>query len=394
MSRRVALQIAQNGIRTYTGAESQLPRSNSRPVSRKKIAVGFIGFDGVAALDMVGPLEALKKARHGDALELQCYEILTLGLSTKRFLSESGLLLTAESTIAKAPELDTVIVPGGRGVFRSETRDLLGAWLSQRTPNTRRVVSVCAGIYPVAAAGILGNRTITTHWRYAQDVAQRFPDLQVNHMASYSRDGPFYSCGGGSAAIEMTLSLIEEDYGRAVALNVAKDLVMQLRPAGDNERAMLSPDYEVEPTDRLSDLPAWILGRLRENLSVDVLAKRACLCPRHFSRLFKTMFGVTPGTFVENARLEEGRVRLMRSRSSVNGIAAAIGFKSADAFRRAFQRRLGVTPREFRQSVKTPAVNANVQAVSYPEYFEPFQHRGGYGDRMPPRIPLFKSLAR
>lgn len=329
--------------------ETATSRKTPRSVLRK--LVGLVAYDGVAPFDLVGPLEAFTKARHGEGLGTSCYEVIILGLNGKRVTSESGLVLAAQYTLANAPEVDTIVVPGGNGL-RGETKAIIAAWLTQRFESTRRIVSVSGGIYAIAATGFLTGRTVTTHWRFARDVARQFPQLRVNSSASFMKDGDFYSCAGGTAAVELTLSLIEEDYGRSVALAVAKELVARLRPAGENDNAFATHDYEPEPGDRLSELPGWIAAHLRENLGIEVLAQRCCVCPRHFARLFKTVFGRTPADFVEDARLSEARHRLTNSRASIESIALSVGYRSADAFRRAFERRIGVAPRNFRKGVR------------------------------------------
>jgi transcriptional regulator GlxA family with amidase domain len=327
------------------GAAPKVPRSGGKKL------VGLVAYDGVAPLDLVGPLEAFTKARCGEGLGIPGYKVITLGLNGKRVTSESGLVLAAQYTLANAPEVDTIVVPGGNGL-RGETKAIIAAWLAQRFEKTRRIVSVSGGIYAIAATGFLAGRTVTTHWRFARDVARQFPQLRVNSSASFMKDGDFYSCAGGTAAVELTLSLIEEDYGRPVALAVAKELVARLRPAGDTDNAFATHDYEPEPGDRLSELPGWIAAHLRENLGIEVLAQRCCVCPRHFARLFKTVFGRTPADFVEDARLSEARHRLTNTRAGIESIALSVGYKSADAFRRAFERRIGVAPRNFRKGVR------------------------------------------
>jgi transcriptional regulator GlxA family with amidase domain len=143
-----------------------------------------------------------------------------------------------------------------------------------------------------------------------------------------------------------------------LALSVARELVMRLRPAGDDESQLDPSQYQSGPTERMAELPAWISAHVREDLSVEVLADRAGVCPRHFSRLFKQIYNCTPADFVEQVRLSEARRRLLIPRNSIESVATAIGFKSTDAFRRAFERRLGVTPSAFRKRFQFKAGNA------------------------------------
>jgi transcriptional regulator GlxA family with amidase domain len=312
--------------------------------------VGVLGFDGVNAFDVSGPLEAFATARRTAEQNAGAsqYNLMVIALEGKTFTSQSGVVTQAQKTIETAPPLDTVVVPGGAG-FRDPARLQNAAkWITDRTESVRRIVCVSEGIYPVAIAGLLDNRYVTTHWRIAQDVAQRFPALRLNYAASFLKDGPFYTCGGGSAAVEMTLALIQEDYGTQFALSVARELVVELRPPGEDDAFPNPSDYQSGPMERLAELPAWIAGHLREKLSRQVLAERAGLCERHFARLFKRIFHQTPADFVEHVRLSEARRRLLLPRNSIDSVAASVGFTSAASFRRAFERRFGVTPRAFR----------------------------------------------
>lgn len=317
------------------------------PVEIKPLRIGILGFDGVATLDLAGPLEALTAAKIGSPYAaLQCgYETILIGVAGKTFVAESGVSFKTSKTLDTAPPLDTVIVPGGVGIRNPQVTAKISAWLTGRN-KSQRVIAVSTGVYAVAASGLLEGRQVTTHWRFAPLLAREFPTLRVSQTASFVKDGPFYSCGGGTAAIEMTLSLIEDDYGKSVALSVARELVMDLRPPGEGPD--ITPNYEMDPTERLADLPAWIVAHLQSNLSVESLAKRTSLCPRHFSRLFKQLYDTTPAVFVEDMRLNEARRRLLSSRNSVATVAASVGFKSTDAFRRAFERRFGCSPRDFR----------------------------------------------
>ena len=225
-------------------------------------------------------------------------------------------------------------------------------WLLEHGGSARRIASVSTGIYPLAQSGLLDGRQVTTHWRYAQDVAKTFRRLQVDEAASFIKQERLYTSGGGTAGIEMSLALIEEDYGPRVALSVARELVVNLRPAGGSERAVSPMIDETGLEERFAELPAWITSRLSANLSVEVLAERTCLCPRHFSRLFKQTFNSTPAQFVEQLRISEAARRLTSRRLSVEGVAEAVGFRSADVFRRAFERRFGTTPRNFQKTVR------------------------------------------
>lgn len=150
-------------------------------------------------------------------------------------------------------------------------------WLTTRAPRTRRVVTVRTGIYGLAPTGLLDGRRVTTHWRFASDVARRFPALRVDATALYCKDGRFYTSGGVTAGIDLSLAQIEEDCGPAVALAVARELVMHVKRDGGQEQYAEPLRFQVEHTGAFGDLAAWMALHLSEALSVDQLAERSCL---------------------------------------------------------------------------------------------------------------------
>jgi len=320
-------------------------------VARKTI--GILGYDGVQALDIVGPVDAfsiasahLASARPDPA---PAYEILVLGLSRRVFVAESGIAIRPHRALEAAPPLDTVIIPGGKGLrLQPATNARIADWLKARARDIRRVASVCTGIYALAPTGLLDGRRVTTHWRFTSEISQRFPKLRVNPNALFIKDGHFYTSAGITAGIDLALALIEEDYGPHVALAVARDLVVYLKRPGGQEQYSEPLQFQIKSSDRLSDLAPWITAHLHQDLSVETLAERACLSPRQFTRRFKRAFGVTPGEFVENLRLDEARRRLSTSGVTIEGIAESVGFGSADSFRRAFERRFGIAPSIYR----------------------------------------------
>lgn len=314
--------------------------------------IGLLGFDGVQALDLTGPAEAFSAAvleENGDGAQ-RCYEVLVLGLTAKPFVAaDTGLIYTPHRTIHTAPPLDTLIVPGGPGLRRPDTNAQVSAWIGTRASRIRRIATVCTGTYGLAPTGLLDGRRVTTHWRHARDLAARFPNLQVDPDALYLKDGNFYTSAGLTAGIDLSLALIEEDFGSRVALSVARELVVYLKRPGGQEQYSEPLRFQTRSTDPLANLVTWMMGHLNQALSVETLAARACLGARHFSRRFKDAFGTTPAAFVEELRLGAARQRLTMPNQNIKSVATSVGFKSADAFRRAFERRYGITPSSYRK---------------------------------------------
>ena len=196
---------------------------------------------------------------------------------------------------------------------------------------------------------------MTTHWHFAQEFAYRFPELQIDDNAIFLKDGPFYTSAGATAGIDLSLSLVEEDYGPGVAMAVARELVVYLKRSGGQEQYLEPLRFQTQSVSRLSDLATWIVSHLSEDLSVEVLAAKACLCPRHFTRRFKAEFAYSPANFVEKLRLDEARRRLSAGDNSIENVGLSVGFKSADAFRRAFERQLEINPSDYRRRFSSAA---------------------------------------
>lgn len=318
--------------------------------------VGFIGVDGMSSFDLLGSLEAFAAAHTVDAAgeSRRCYEAFVVGGETKTIVSSAGAVIKARYTMRSAPALDTIIIPGGTGLRNSEASGKITAWLIERAKTTRRIAAISAGIYPLASTGLLNGRGVTTHWRLAHDVARAFPSLAVSNGVSFVKSDRFYTCGGGVAGMEMSLALIEEDFGAKTALAVARELSIDLRPAGAAPQIAL-PEHQPGPVERLAELPTWITSRLHRDLTVEVLAERACLSPRHFYRLFKETFKSTPAAFVEQLRINEAHRRLVAQRENVESVASSVGFKSPAVFRRAFGRQLGYPPSQVLRGARAEA---------------------------------------
>jgi transcriptional regulator GlxA family with amidase domain len=314
--------------------------------------IGFVGFRDAVALDIVGPMDAFSLASEMESAQGPRYRCLVLGLSRRPFVTGSGLVIRPDCALADAPALDTLVIPGGAGLRDPRMNAALVSWVRASARGIRRIASVCTGIYALAPTGLLDGRRAATHWRFAEDVARRFPQVTVDADAIFVRDGPFYTSAGVTAGMDLALALIEEDHGARLAIRVAREMVLHHKRAGGQQQYSEPLRYQAEHGDRLGELASWLTLNLTGDLSVETLARRACLSPRHFSRRFKEEFLTTPADFVERARLDEARRRLAAAGPSLSQVAGSVGFESADAFRRAFSRRFGVTPGAYRRSVR------------------------------------------
>jgi transcriptional regulator GlxA family with amidase domain len=242
--------------------------------------------------------------------------------------------------------LDTIIVPGGDGLRRSFVNEKIADWILARVNDTRRVSAIGGGIYGVAPTGLLDGREVTTHLRFADDVARRFGNLRVDPRRHLVKDGAFYTASGPHAAIDLSLTLIDEDYGHDVASALAQEFV-NVSTINGQYKLPTPLSFNSQPTDRFAELIPWIMRNLNGDLSVTTLARRACMSLSHFNRAFKSVFGSAPGDFVETLRVNEARRRLSVPKRTLDTIAASVGFSDAQTFQRAFERRLGAKPRSY-----------------------------------------------
>jgi transcriptional regulator GlxA family with amidase domain len=315
-------------------------------MSTNAIRVVLLGYAGVQTLDLAGPLDAFASA---NSARVGAYLTLTTSLNGAPFASESGLRIVPDAALRDVGPIDTLIVPGGAALRTPSVYEEIAAAVMQCSAGCRRIVSVCTGIYGVAPTGLLDARRATTHWRFADDVAARFPALRLDCDKLFIKDGPLYTSAGITAAIDLALALIEEDYGPKLALTVARDLVVYLKRSGGQRQFSEPLQFQARAGDRFADLAGWIASHLNDDLSVEQLAARVDLSPRQFSRRFMQAFGQTPGEQIEVLRLDAARDHLTGSRAQVEAIAVAVGFRSNDAFSRAFDRRFGVSPTEYRR---------------------------------------------
>lgn len=316
--------------------------------------IGILGYDGIQALDLVGPAEAFATVPATDGPHSGCaYDIVIIALDRRRFVAETGLTLHADTVVTSRLRLDTLIIPGGRTMRTDAVSRRTAAFAARCAGHVRRLASVCTGVYGVAPTGLLDGRRVATHWRYARDFQTRFPRVRVDSNALFIKDGPFYTSAGITAGIDLALSLIEEDHGPRHALAAARELVVYFKRPGGQDQFSEPLEFQLRSADRFADLIAWMTGHLREDLTVEVLAAKVFLSPRQFTRTFRTTYGTTPAVFVEQIRLAEASRRLSAERVGIDAVGRSIGYSSPDVFRRAFERRFGVTPRDYRARFAT-----------------------------------------
>lgn len=330
-----------------------------RKVAVRKIKVGMVLFPRFQLLDIAGPADAFGEVRvlsHGECE----YELMTIGTTRGTVTSSSGVTVTPDRTIFDpCPPLDTVILPGGLGIFDAAEDSTLTDWLVRQASLARRMGSICNGVFALGSAGLIDHKTVTTHWMDAANLAQKFPRATVEPDRIYVKDGRLYSTAGVTAGIDLALTLIEEDFGRQMALDVAKYLIVYLRRAGGQSQFSPLLATQAGASSQVEELQSFMVDNLKTPHTLESLAQRLHMSPRNLSRIFRKECGVTPMEFLTDARIDAARRLLENTEMAMKEVAFECGFDSADALRRVFSQRLRITPVEYRQRFHSdnPAAN-------------------------------------
>ena len=266
----------------------------------------------------------------------------------------AGLRLIADRSYrAIRGPVDTLILTGIPTPDDARRDPDLLRWLGRIAPHVRRLVGLCTGTFVLAEAGLLDGRRATTHWMHCDDLATRYPNVSVESDPIYVRDGGVYTSAGGTAGLDLVLALVEEDFGRRVALQVAQRMVFFLKRPGGQAQFSALLSTQIAEREPFRDLLAWIAEHPGADLSIDALARHVAMSSRNFFRVFVREVGITPGRFVERVRVEAARRLLEETSRGILDVATACGFGSPETIRIAFRRTLGVTPSRYRSGFST-----------------------------------------
>ncbi|WP_095102480.1 GlxA family transcriptional regulator [Pseudomonas sp. Irchel 3A5] len=317
-------------------------------------SVHILAFPNVQLLDVCGPLQVFASANlqaQQQGLPVP-YQMKVIAAQDHTIESSAGLGLLTFPLPAASERSDTLIVAGGRGVQVAASDPQLVHWLHERAGASRRVASVCSGAFLLAATGLLDGRRVVTHWHSCEALARQYPALRVDPDPIFINDQGFWTSAGVTAGIDLALALVEEDLGHAMALAVARDLVVFLkRPGGQSQfSATLSMQHaSVTDDGRFADLHGWIIENLTSDLGVAALAAKVGMSERSFVRHYRAQTGITPAKTIEQLRVEAARRLLADSTLPIKRVAARCGFGSEETMRRSFLRGLGVTPMAYRE---------------------------------------------
>lgn len=309
----------------------------------------MVGYHAAELLDIACVTSALELANylHGEAV----YRVSVASPGGAPIHTSSGLTLQAKESLERAAgPLDTLLVSGGIGYVDAMDDRRVVAHVRRLSRESRRVASVCTGAGILAAAGLLDGRRAATHWDHASFLAARFPDVQFDGDPIYVLDGPVATSAGVTAALDLTLSFIEDDIGADLARQVSRQLVTYLQRPGNQAQMSMFITPPAAHHSLVRDAIEHVSGHLADDLSAAVLAARAGVSERHLSRLFLAEVDLTPGRFVRRARTEAAANLLVTTDLTVDSIAQRCGFGAGEALRQAFQSTYGVSPSHYRRT--------------------------------------------
>lgn len=327
------------------------------PREKKKLIV-VVPMPGIFLLDIAGPCDVFMSAdralSENPGTGREGYELLFASpVDTKKIVTKSGLEIDCPVLVSEITKsIDTLIVAGFSRMEMQSGHPFF-QWLRRIYPKVRRIGSVCIGTYALAEAGILDGKKATTHWEFSQEFQLRYPAVQVDTNPFYTRDCNVYTSGGVASGIDLALALVEEDYGRDVALNAARKLVLPLRrPGYQSQFSTLVQVHSLE-NSIAGKLHPWLIRHLAEELNVEQLAEHSNMSVRNFTRVFLKETGLTPAKFVEKLRVEVARKYLEDSDLTMDQIAVKCGLGGLVSMRRTFMRHMMVSPSDYRRSFRT-----------------------------------------
>jgi transcriptional regulator GlxA family with amidase domain len=312
-------------------------------------------------VDVIGPLEAFGIASRmlEESTGHRGYDTeLVTNAADLELATSSGVSFLAHRHYREVRgKVDTLLIAGGAGTRGPRDPELLG-WLRKMEKQARRTCSICTGAFLLADAGLLDGKRATTHWKFVESFARKYPAVSWDPNPIFVQDGSIYTSAGISAGMDLSLALIEQDHGSALALEVARHMVIFLRRPGSQAQFSVALAAQAAERKNLQELQVWIAENLAKKLSVEVLAERAAMSSRNFARVFARELGSTPAHYVEQVRVEAARAQLVATDDSIDQIASRCGFSSAELLRRCFLRHFKVAPSQYRKHFRAPAAAA------------------------------------
>lgn len=285
----------------------------------------------------------------------RAYDVEIVSRGTGEIFACKGLAISASTPYAdlKGP-VDTLIFQAVDDHDECLRDESFIAWVAKMSTRVRRIVSLCAGAFILAEAGVLDSRWATTHWAAAEDFRSRYSKVRLAEEKIFTKDGHVYTSAGVTASMDLAIALVEEDLGSELARRVAQAMVVFFRRPGDQAQFNANGGQGA-PGEHLHPIESYIRDHLAADLRLETLAKHFGFSLRSFNRMFRTKFGIPPGQFIEQCRVDHARQLLEETDKPISCVAAECGYASAEGLYLAFERKLGVGPRDYRNRFSSSA---------------------------------------
>ncbi|MGJ4926608.1 transcriptional regulator FtrA [Bradyrhizobium sp. HKCCYLS2038] len=313
--------------------------------------VAVITYDGLCTFEFGIAVEVFGLPR--PEFDFPWYEFKVVSAEGQRSRAIGGIVVEAGAPLARLKDARTIVVPGWRDRNERPPDRLLRA-IAQASARGARCLSICSGVFVLAAAGLLDGKRATTHWRHMPDLKRQYPDIRVEEDTLYVDEGNVITSAGSAAGIDACLHLVRRDFGAKVANSVARRLVMPPHRDGGQAQYVVAP-VQVRPGATIGEVMDWARARLSRPIAISAMAKRARMSERTFLRRFHESTGARPGAWLQQERMSRARELLESGAMSLADISAQCGYQSLETFRAAFRRNLGTSPAAYRARFRRSA---------------------------------------
>ena len=321
--------------------------------NRRALLVVYPGFKALEAIGVLAVLNYAGQHLRGAGL-IGGYDVTIAAPLPGPVQSDTLMSLEASTALPEGPTLDTVFIVGAQDIESVLAREaLLVDWCRRRAPGANRFTALCTSSFILAAAGLLDGRRAATHWNYAGRLQTLFPQVEVDANAIFLQDGHLWTSAGVTAAIDLALAFVEQDFGRDIALQVARDMVMYLKRPGGQSQFSTMLTGQMSGASGMRDIQTWLNMQFDQPTTLDDMAAQAKMSVRSFSRAFAKEFGETPMVYFEGLRCERAKTLLLDTDLPLKSVAHRSGFSSDEQMRKVFRRRFSLAPRNYRARFKT-----------------------------------------
>jgi AraC family transcriptional regulator, transcriptional activator FtrA len=306
--------------------------------------VAVLAYDGLCTFEFGIAVEVFGLPR--PEFDFPWYDFCVVSGEGRRSRATGGIVVEATTGLASLDKARTIIVPGWRDRSERPPQRLLNA-ITRASESGARCLSICSGVFVLAAAGLLQGRRATTHWRHMRELTRMYPDIEVEQDVLYVDEGNVITSAGSAAGIDACIHLVRRDFGSKVANSVARRLVMPPHRDGGQAQFVAAPVQE-RPGRTVSSVLDWARKRLDEPLKIGQLAERAGMSERTFLRRFQDSVGQSPVDWLQRERMYRARELLESTDGKLSDIAEQSGYSSLETFRAAFKRVVGTSPAAYR----------------------------------------------